>query len=93
MASKRYPNSVKPNVESIKDFCDDIARTRDEDITEFDNLQKTFIKGRKTGKIPATSTDTVGDRVGDFNYDASYIYICVNNAGTAQWRRVATGSF
>ncbi len=93
MTTQRYPNTPEATVENLKDFCEEIARIRDEDITDFDNLQNRFINGRKTGKIPLTSNDIVGDKVGDFNYDAAYIYICVNNGGTAQWRRVATGSF
>lgn len=80
-------------LKEVVEFCREIARSREEDIGDFTNLQNIFIKGRKVGKIPANSSDTVGDRVGDFNYDAAYLYICVDNTGTAEWRRVATGSF
>lgn len=77
----------------ILGFCKDITRLRRQDVAEFNNLPNVFIEGRKVGKIPTGSSDTTGDRVGDFNYDASYMYICVDNSGTAEWRRVAIGSW
>lgn len=79
--------------DELLEFCKDITRLRRQDVAEFNNLPNVFIEGRKVGKIPTGSSDTTGDRVGDFNYDASYIYICVNNGGTAAWRRVAIGSW
>jgi len=77
----------------VLDFCKDVARKRQEDVKAFDNLKEVFVRGRKTDKVPTSSSDTTGDRVGDVNYTATYLYICVDNAGTAAWRRVAIGSF
>lgn len=93
MAKRLYSVAVESTLESLVNFCKDITRLREEDVAEFNNLSNIFISGRKVGKIPSGSSDTTGDRVGDFNYDASYIYLCVDNGGTAAWRRVAIGSF
>lgn len=77
----------------LGNFCREIARIRNEDITDFNNLQNIFMRGRKVGKIPTGSSDIAStDRVGDFNYDASYLYLCVDNSG-ATWRRIALGSW
>lgn len=88
----RFP-IVSKTLEGLFDFIDEITRLRDDDLSDFDNLKNVFISGRKVGKVPSSSSDITGDRVGDFNYDASYIYICVDNAGTAAWRRASLGSF
>lgn len=64
-----------------------------EDISEFDNLKNVFISGRKVEKVPSASNDVVAtDREGDFNYDASYIYILIDNSGLT-WRRATLGSW
>jgi hypothetical protein len=50
--------------------------------------------GRKVGRVPSSSADVItGDKVGDFNYDISYIYVLVDNAGTGTWRRATLGSW
>lgn len=70
------------------------VRERTQDIKDFDNLTNTFISGRKVGKIPTGAADiSPTDRVGDFNYTTSFLYIVVNNAGTAEWRRAALASW
>ena len=69
-------------------FCRETTRLRQDDINAFANLSNIFMRGRKVGKIPSSSGDTdVTDRVGDFNYDANYLYLCVDNSG-ATWRRI-----
>ena len=88
---KKYPNISR--AEEILNFCKDITRMRREDVSEISNLSNIFIRGRKTDKIPTSSSDITGNRVGDFNYDTSYIYVCVDNSGTAAWRRVSIGSW
>ena len=66
-----------------------IIQERNSDIRDKTNLPNIFISGRKVGKIPTSSTDIVDtDKVGDINYDANYLYICVNDSG-AVWRRIA----
>ena len=76
--------------EDLVDFAKDITRKRNEDINEFNNLQNIFMRGRKVSKVPTAFDDTATtDREGDFNYDASYIYLAVNDSGTIKWSRVA----
>lgn len=91
---KRYPNI--PNTSSLAEIVltiQHITRLRNEDISEIDNFQNIYMRGRKVSKIPTGSSDISDSKVGDFNYDTSYFYICVDNAGTATWRRVAIGSW
>lgn len=91
---KEYPqfnSGVQADIESLLRF---IVRERRTDIKFFDNLNNTFMRGRKVAKIPSGASDIgAADRVGDFNYSASYLYICVDNSGTAEWRRVALSSW
>lgn len=88
-----YPRLLAPTMSALQDAFKQIGQLRDRDIVEFNNLANRFLAGRKVGKVPANSLDTAGNRVGDFNYDASYLYVCVDNAGTAAWRRVALSSW
>lgn len=70
-----------------------IQRLREQDISDFSNLSQKFIAGRKVGKIPSSSADIADDdRIGDINYDDSYLYIVVDNSG-AEWRRISLGSW
>lgn len=92
---QNYPNIMAPDsastdkkVDDLRNFCNFVNRQRPQDVTQFNNLSQTFVMGRKVGKIPTSSTDVVAaDRVGDLNFDASYGYICVNDSGSAVWRR------
>lgn len=88
---KRYLNVS--NATELVDFAKDVARKRLEDITDTNNLVNVFIRGRKVAKVPTGSTDTADSRVGDFNCTPTFLYVCVDNAGTAEWRRVAIGSW
>lgn len=95
MILKDYPYYAPKNVEEIADQMLKIANIRKDDITQFTNLPNTFVGGRKVGKVPTSSADVNPnkDLVGDINYDASFLYILINNGGTAEWRRVAIGAF
>lgn len=78
------------DIQDVGKILREVVRMREEDIGDFDNLQNIFMRGRKVGKTPTSSTDTaVTDREGDFNYSATYFYLCINNAGTIAWRRIA----
>ncbi len=93
MATQQYQFITDESTSSVADFCRDIARIRQEDIDDFNNLTNVFIGGRKVGKVPTSSADVVAtDRIGDFNFDANFIYICVDDSGAA-WRRVTLGVF
>jgi len=88
MAKLQYQYIADDSILSVADFCRDIARIREEDVEDFSNLNNVFISGRKVGKVPTGSADiAVTDRIGDFNFDANFIYICVDDSGAA-WRRV-----
>jgi hypothetical protein len=93
MAKRPYEFLEDTKSDTLLRFCQDIARTREEDIEDFNNLTNTFMRGRKVGKIPTGSSDVASaDRIGDFNYDADYLYICVDDSGAA-WRRITLGSW
>jgi hypothetical protein len=93
MTTQPYPFIENDSNAILGEFCRESARLREQDIADFSNLSNVFMKGRKVGKIPTGSSDvSAGDRIGDFNYDASYLYICVDNSGAA-WRRITLGSW
>lgn len=93
-AFKDYPYSFDQTPEKVVEQVRVITNTRKDDISEIANLINIFVTGRKVGKVPTASNDVVPeDRVGDINYTTSFLYILVDNAGTATWRRVALGSW
>ena len=93
MATDLYENIVDESNEELARFAREATRLRGQDVEDFTNLSNVFMRGRKVGKIPTGSSDITDSRVGDFNYDTSYFYICVDNAGTATWRRVSIGAW
>ncbi len=91
-----FPRNIDSNSDAIVKALQQIARYRDEDITDRNTLPAVFISGRTVGKIPSSSTDiSATDRVGDISFavDGSYIYYCVNASGTAKWRRIALATW
>lgn len=91
---KPYPRILNDDIKDLANVLRYIARERDADINDWNNLSQAFVAGRKVGKVPTSSADVADtDRVGDFNFSASYLYLCVNNGGAAAWRRVALGSW
>lgn len=87
---KPYPLNVPETIGGILTALRFITRERQNDITEFNNLESIFIRGRKVGKVPTGSADAAAtDRAGDFNFDASFLYLYT---GTA-WRRAALGAW
>lgn len=91
---KTYPKLLKSDIDSVASVLQFIIRERQNDVTENTNLPQIFIGGRKVGKIPTSSIDIVAtDKVGDLNYDPNYLYIVVDNAGTAEWRRGALAAW
>lgn len=89
---EKYPAiPLNADAETIAKWAALVTRYRQYDVADFDNLPSIFMSGRKVGKIPTSSTDVVdSDRIGDFNYTSSYLYLCVDNAGAA-WRRISLG--
>jgi len=91
---KDFPKNDTQSAEGVEELLDFIVNERRNDINDFINLKNVFISGRKVGKIPSGASDIeVTDRVGDINYDASYLYIVIDNGGTAEWRRIALSSW
>lgn len=88
-----YPQITPSTEGDVKELLRSITEERTNDIRDFDNLQNKFMAGRKVGKIPANSADIdPTDRLGDFNTDADYLYIVIDDSGAA-WRRVALSTF
>jgi len=91
---KPYPSLKDKSADGMAEMLQFISRQREIDTRDWNNLQNIYVLGRKVGKIPASSADVdATDRVGDVNYTTTYLYILVDNAGTAVWRRVALGSW
>lgn len=91
---KDYPYWEAESEADVRTQLRQICNIRKDDISTIGNLPNTFIAGRKVGKIPTSSADVAEtDRVGDINYDADYLYICVLDTGSAEWRRIALGSW
>lgn len=89
---KDYPYWSAENFDHLKDQVGQICHTRKDDIAQVQNLPNIFISGRTVGKIPSSSADVAAtDRINDFNATATYLYILIDNAGAAEWRRIAMG--
>lgn len=90
---KKFP-TIRNTQEEIYNLLNYIVKERNNDVRDFDNLKNIFISGRKVTKIPADASDVVAtDRVGDFNYDNSYIYLCLNNGVDVVWRTAPLTDF
>ena len=91
---KPYPNKIYNTTEDHTITLDAISRARLEDISEFNNLPNVFMRGRKVGKIPTSSTDiSPTDKDGDFNYDETYVYLCVPSGSTVVWKTITYSNF
>jgi hypothetical protein len=91
---KPYPSNITDDVSSVSATLRFICRMRLEDITELNRLQSSFMKGRRVYKVPTSSIDVAADdRLGDFNLTKDYVYFCIDNAGTTEWRRASLGSW
>jgi hypothetical protein len=89
-----WPSLKNRTLEDLARVVEYITRMRPTDTNAFKDLPNQFIMGRKVGRVPSSSADVItGDKVGDFNYDISYIYVLVDNAGTGTWRRATLGSW
>lgn len=88
-----YPTIQNESLKDIIEFCKQVVSIRYKDISFIDNLKNSYIKGRKVDKVPTGSSDVeVSDRIGDFNFDDSYLYMCVDDSGV-KWKRTALSSF
>lgn len=80
---------------SIQKWIAFVSRERQNDVQDYVNLDSRFMAGRKVGKVPSASTDvSADDRAGDFNYSASFFYLCVpTSSTTVAWRRIALATW
>lgn len=91
---RTYPSLKEKTMTGLIDTVQFITRERDNDVREYNNLPQIYLSGRKVNKIPSGSSDVAAtDKLNDFNWDASYMYILVDNSGTAEWRRITLGVF
>ena len=90
---REYPTLSREDLNEILETLKFMIKERKNDVNDFFNLKNVFISGRKVAKIPTGASDIiVTDRIGDFSFDTSYIYIVVDNTGTAEWRRATLAS-
>lgn len=86
---------VDTDGKNIENVVRQIVRTRNfQDIPDRDNFNNIFLQGRSTNRQPSGTADVIlTDKVGDFFATASYLYILVNDSGTAKWIRYAGGTW
>lgn len=82
------------DIGDAKDWMRQVSNLRKDDIAQVDNMTSIFLTGRKVGKVPSSSADVnADDRLNDFNWSASYLYVLIDNSGTPEWRRASLGSW
>jgi hypothetical protein len=81
-----YPSIL--NEQETASWIRQVTELRNQDVADWNNLSELYMRGRKTEKTPASSTDTTDCKPGDFNYDSDYFYICVEDSGSLSWRKI-----
>lgn len=91
---KDFPYWAAATLQDTINQVQQICHIRKDDITQVQNFPNIFLQGRKVGKIPTTSADIAAtDKLNDFNWTSTYLYVLVDNSGTPAWRRAALGAF
>jgi len=91
---KQWPALLNDDPEAQNTLLRFMIKERINDTNDFLNLKNVFMSGRKVARIPTGAADIIdGDRTGDFNTTATYLYVIIENAGTAEWRRTALSTF
>lgn len=91
MRSQYKVLSLNAQVEDIKRWIEDVTRTRQTDLDDYDIQESSK---PKIFDVPTSSSDLSGaEKAGDIAADASYFYIVVDNSGALEWRRVGISSF
>lgn len=89
-----YKTLYSEDPQDVVSVVRDIVRAREQDVKDYENLPSRFISGRSVSRVPSSSADVlVTDRIGDASYDNQYVYYLIDNAGTAEWRRINLHSF
>ena len=81
----------QPTPQELEDWIRDVTRLRQlEDLPDYTNLPNIFISGRSVSRTAPTSNSDIdaSDVVGDWLYNGGYLYICVDDSGTAKWGRI-----
>jgi len=72
----------------------DVAQKREDDIEDWNNLPKLYVRKSNRTTAPSSSTDILaGETYGDGIFLNGFLYIIVNNGGTLKWQRVALSDF
>ena len=91
MTTQDYPTILNINNsdnEEILKVLREIIRLRGRDITDFNNLNKIFLPGRSTSRVPSTPADTLADdQPGDIVNDGTFEYKLIDDAGDFKWDR------
>jgi hypothetical protein len=77
------------NLNAVIAWANQVSQQRRDDIIETGNLPNIFLRGRKVDRVPSAYNDVLAtDAENDFNWNATSLYILVNNSGTLEWRYV-----
>lgn len=88
-----YPQ-FQPNDPQLIEKLNQLTERRREDVSEYNAIVGRIGTIRKVTRIPSSSADVaVSDRLGDFNWTATDFYYLADNAGTPEWRIIASASF
>ena len=91
---KPYPALQNDSNATLKGFCDFVQRERINDVNDRNSFPQQFIGGRRTARVPSSSTDVENtDAVGDVCITSTYVYFLINASGTIEWVRLAVGTF
>lgn len=87
---EQFPTLLEMNADEL---LRELPRLWNELVDELDNQPNVFLRGRKVDRIPSSSADVLAtDQENDFNWDASHIYVLIDNSGLS-WRRTALSTF
>lgn len=91
-----YTQLLNETTKDLSTVVRDMVRIRKDDLSDWGNLKNTYVLGRRSSRIPASSTDVLKtDKENDVVTDIAggFEYKLVISSGKLEWRRVALGSF
>lgn len=88
-----YPNITPDTEDNRTELLRIITRERTNDISEANNYKNVFMRGRRVGRIPSSSSDVLDtDKINDFNIiddgGSVYYYTLVLVGSTPTWGRI-----
>ncbi len=88
MTTEPYPKLMQVDIEDFAIILREMIRLRDEDITGFTNLDRKFLPGRSTDRVPSAFDDVENtDQEGDVVNDGTFEYKLINTGSTLEWDR------